>query len=364
MSMKQRLYAKNQVPGEEDFDVIVKEFFAWEDWRRLRMINEKGKKSVDNTSTNEYEASDKSSLSPSDCSMIAECRKVVNGEAYQKLMSMPGLEEVKSEVKQQLSYCSVMKMRMEKGFNSPSRLMHMILMGNPGTGKTTVARLIAKIYCEAGLLPQEKFVEANRATLVGRYIGETERNTSEVIEKAKGGVLFIDEIYSLTSDTEHDFGHRALDTLLPVLSDTTAPLMVIGAGYPDKMKDFLAANPGLTSRFPTILKFKDYDLDTLITIARDHLHTYDFNLTPQAETKLRTLVSENMKKRDAGNARLVMTILENEVIPAMCSRIFNVETLDNFGDYQPQNLSTILPEDIPEPRHIRDGISARSIGFR
>lgn len=268
--------------------------------------------------------------------------------AYDELMSMTGLDEVKRAIKRELAYHKVMEQRRKAGRSVPRRLMHMLLTGNPGTGKTTCARLVGRIYRQAGLLSIGHLIETSRAGLVGQYIGQSEKVVSEKIEAARGGILFIDEIYSLVENSgpvheSRDFGHRVLDTLMPVLSDPRADIMVIGAGYTTEMKRFIKANPGLASRFPLVLNFRDFTLDELMEIARDLLAKYEFHLTSEAEAKLTDLLTVAGRLENCGNARLVTTLIENYIIPNCCERLDRLAA-EELTD---EALSTIIAADIP-----------------
>lgn len=267
------------------------------------------------------------------------------GCALSELMALTGLDEVKAEVKRQLDFHLVMRRREALGMRVPERLLHLMLTGNPGCGKTTVARLIGRIYAEAGILSSSAFVEANRASLVGEYIGVTEKKTTELLEKAAGGILFIDEIYALRSDLtdNRDFGMRAIDTLMPVLSDPSCPVMVIGAGYPDEIRSFLSANPGLASRFPVTLHFPDFSEDELMDIAASHLSRYDFSITAEAASLLRELVLKMRGTKHFGNARSVITLLNNYAIPNLCSRLSGC----GIDTMSAEMMSTIEAVDIP-----------------
>lgn len=262
-----------------------------------------------------------------------------------RLEAMTGIDEVKAEVKRQLCYRRVMKMRKAMGVEIPRRLPHMLLTGNPGTGKTTVARLIAGIFANEGILRSETFIETNRASLVGRYIGDTEKNVMAKIEEAYGGVLFIDEMYSLVADDSDtkDYGHRVIETLMPVLSNENAEIMVIGAGYPDSIRKMLSSNPGLTSRFPTVINFEDFSDVELLDIALKRFAKFGFDISPQAEQRLREVISRLRRRRHFGNARDIVTMIENHIIPNFCMRVeadYNSAD-DNF-------LNVILPADIPD----------------
>lgn len=239
-----------------------------------------------------------------------------------------------------------MNMRKNAGRKIPQRLLHMLLIGNPGCGKTTVARLIGRIYKEAGILREGHIVETNRAGLVGQYIGESERRTSEMIKMAAGGILYIDEIYSLVESADgtssKDFGMKVIDTLMPVLSDSQSDIMVIGAGYPKNVKFFLEANPGLASRFPITLNFDDFSMEELMEIAHNHLTKYDFELSPEADEKLATLIKDSRSIKNHGNARMVITLIENHILPNLCTR------LDKNTNVEINEISLITPEDIPD----------------
>lgn len=286
--------------------------------------------------------------------------------AMDQLMALTGLDDVKLAVSREVSYHRIMSMREKSGKKSPKRLMHMLLTGNPGCGKTTVARLIGKIYKEEGILSSGDFVEVNRASLVGRYIGESEQITSEKIEMAKGGILFIDEIYSLSESFDgglkNDFGIKVIDTLMPVLSDDSSDIMVIGAGYRSNMQSFIKSNPGLSSRFPVVIDFKDFTLRELMEICHNHIEKYDFQITAEAEDRLSSLIEKVSAIKDSGNARIVMTILDNHVIPNLCIRIDNL-----MKTHTPdiEEMSLITSDDIPGIEEILPltGKSISNIGF-
>lgn len=192
-------------------------------------------------------------------------------------------------------------------------------------------------------------IETSRSGLVGQYIGQSEKIASEKIQAARGGVLFIDEIYALSETgganyDNRDFGVKVIDTLMPVLADESSNIMVIGAGYTPEMKRFLKANSGIASRFPIVLEFKDFTLEELMTIANDYLTRYDFRMTPTAEEKLKQLLSETSSIEDSGNARLVKTLINNYIIPNLCMRLDRNGC--NCNDHE--RLSLIIPADIPE----------------
>ena len=210
----------------------------------------------------------------------------------------------------------------------------MVFVGNPGTGKTTVARIVSKILQRSGVLERGHLVEVERADLVGEYVGHTARRTREAISKALGGVLFIDEAYSLARGGEKDFGREALDTLVKAMEDHHQDLVVIAAGYPDEMEMFIRLNPGLVSRMPISIHFPDYSAEELMQIALLILAKSDYRLSPKAVEKLREKL-QGLK----GNGRDVRNILEQ----AMRRQAVRLESLSHV---KRDDLMTIKPEDL------------------
>lgn len=287
--------------------------------------------------------------------------------AFDELMSMVGLDEVKGAVKRQVNYHKIMNIRKMAGCKTPQRLLHMLLTGNPGTGKTTVARLIGRIFKEEGILRSGHLIEANRASLVGQWIGETERKTSDMLKAASGGILFIDEIYSLVESggqqqSSKDFGMKVIDTLMPCLSDANSDVMIIGAGYGLNVKSFLSANPGLASRFPLVLHFEDFSVDQLMCITENELNKYDFKLSPDARTQIQVLLTDASQVKNYGNARLVMTLVSNHLIPNMCNRLAQSENLNQIDI---EKTGIILPVDLPSFSTLFPLVDngRRSVGF-
>lgn len=212
--------------------------------------------------------------------------------------------------------------------------------GNPGTGKTTVARIVGKLFKEIGVLEKGHIVEVERADLVGEYIGHTAQRTKEQIKKAVGGVLFIDEAYSLARGGEKDFGKEAIDTLVKAMEDYKTSLVLILAGYPDEMARFLRSNPGLRSRFPFHIDFPDYAPDELIRIAEIMLRNREYALSLRARRKLLTLVQN--RRVDTGNARWVRNLIERAI------RRHAVRILSGSVPATRELLMTIEPDDIQE----------------
>ena len=212
----------------------------------------------------------------------AEPEKSVE-ELLAELDAMIGLARVKKEIHRQVALLSVERMRTEAGLKAPRMSRHLIFVGNPGTGKTTVARLIGAIYRALELLPQGQLVEVDRSELVAGYVGQTAMKTAEVCARAKGGVLFIDEAYALTGD---QYAEEAVNTLVKEMEDHREDLVVIVAGYPDPMVRFIAQNPGLASRFTTTIEFDDYSDDELLAILDSMAEGSDYELTAEARTRV------------------------------------------------------------------------------
>ena len=229
-----------------------------------------------------------------------------------ELENLIGLTDVKTEVTNIYNLVKVQKVRASKGLSVPDISYHCVFTGNPGTGKTTVARLIAKIYKKLGVLNKGHLVETDRSGLVAEYVGQTAVKTNKIIDSALDGVLFIDEAYSLVQNGGNDFGLEAIATLLKRMEDNRDRLVVILAGYSDEMKQFIDSNPGLQSRFNRYILFEDYSTDELTSIFEFNLSKYDYKLTEEAEKTIKEVMSEAVAKKDKnfGNARFVRNLFE------------------------------------------------------
>lgn len=261
-------------------------------------------------------------------------------ELRKELHGYIGLDEVKREVDSLINIAAVYKLRREQGLPVADMSLHMVFTGNPGTGKTMIARFMARVYHSLGLLSKGQLVETDRSGLVAGYVGQTAMKTRKLAETAIGGVLFIDEAYSLTGGSENDFGGEAIDTLLKLMEDNRDDLIVIVAGYPELMRDFIESNPGLESRFNRYIEFKDYGIDDMLAIFKMQCDKNFYTLTAEAETEVRRLLDMASTSSDSfGNARGVRNVFEN-VLVAQANRLASAENITR------ELLMQITEEDI------------------
>ena len=265
-------------------------------------------------------------------------------ELMEQLDSLVGLETVKKEVKNLINLVKVRKLRKENDLPVPPMSFHMVFLGNPGTGKTTVARLVSGLYAAIGVLSKGQLVEVDRSGLVAGYVGQTALKTQEVIQSALGGVLFIDEAYSLASGGENDFGREAIETLLKAMEDHRDDLVVIVAGYTGPMEKFIHSNPGLESRFNRYFFFPDYDGNQLTEIFRIQCKKNSYTLTPEADEAALKMFTRLYEERDEnfGNGRDVRNCFEDMVV-RQSNRVAAMESPSK------DDLITVLPEDLVDP---------------
>ena len=265
-------------------------------------------------------------------------------ELMEQLDSLVGLDTVKKEVKNLINLVKVRKLRQENDLPVPPMSFHMVFLGNPGTGKTTVARLISGLYAAIGVLSKGQLIEVDRSGLVAGYVGQTALKTQEVIQSALGGVLFIDEAYSLASGGENDFGREAIETLLKAMEDHRDDLVVIVAGYTGPMEKFIHSNPGLESRFNRYFFFPDYDGNQLTEIFRIQCKKNSYTLTPEADEAALKMFTRLYEERDEnfGNGRDVRNCFEDMVV----RQSNRVAALENPSK---EDLMTVKPEDLVDP---------------
>ncbi|WP_396127695.1 AAA family ATPase [Dethiobacter alkaliphilus] len=232
-----------------------------------------------------------------------------------ELNRLVGLGNVKELVREIRAYVEISRRRQSFQLKNDGLVLHMVFKGNPGTGKTTVARILGKMLAELQVLPKGHLVEVERADLVGEFIGQTAQRTREQLKKAMGGILFIDEAYSLARGGNKDFGKEAIDTLVKAMEDNKNELILILAGYEQEMEKFLRTNPGLRSRFPIHLNFPDYSCNELLDIALMMVKERQYQLTAGALDYLRRHLQEQIDKNTANfsNARLVRNLIERAI---------------------------------------------------
>ena len=259
-----------------------------------------------------------------------------------ELDSYIGLQVVKDEVHDLINMVQVYKLRQQHDLPTTDMSLHMVFTGNPGTGKTMMARMMARIYRSLGILSKGQLVEVDRSGLVAGYVGQTALKTQKVIEKAMGGVLFIDEAYALNGRSENDFGQEAIDTILKAMEDHRDDLVVIVAGYTELMDKFIHSNPGLESRFNRFLLFEDYTAEEMFDIFKMRCGK-GYVLAPEAEPLVRDYIAEESADSSFGNARGVRNLFEH-ILVAQNNRLAKLETVTR------DDLMTITPDDVLRAR--------------
>ena len=262
-------------------------------------------------------------------------------ELMAQLDSLVGLDDVKKDIKNLMNLVKVRRLRKENGLPIPPMSLHMVFMGNPGTGKTTVARIISGLYAAIGVLEKGQLIEVDRSGLVAGYVGQTALKTQEVIKSALGGVLFIDEAYSLASGGENDFGREAIETILKAMEDHRDELIVVVAGYDGPMEKFINSNPGLQSRFNKYFYFPDYNGEQLLYIFKGQCKKNGYALTEEAEAEAKAMFEELYENRgeNFGNGRDVRNVFEDTVV-RQSNRVaaLDAPTKDDLMQFLPEDL--------------------------
>ena len=295
----------------------------------------------------EEETADEQQAAPTTQQVEKKDSVVVNeplqGDPYQELDELIGLTQVKEEIHSLANFVKIQKQREAKGLKTPKMSFHLVFTGNPGTGKTTVARIVARIYKDLGVLKKGHMVETDRSGLVANYVGQTSTKTNAVVDSALNGVLFIDEAYALVPEAgkNNDYGQEAISILLKRMEDDRDRLVVIVAGYNNEMKRFIDSNPGLKSRFNRYIHFPDYTDRELTDIFKMYVKKNQYTLSADAEAYLKQQFSHVVahKDRNFGNARFARNVFEKS-IQAQANRLAGRTDLDS------ETLSELLPEDL------------------
>ncbi len=284
----------------------------------------------------------------------------------QMLAQLIGLKDVKEQVRKIAAFARMKKDMETLGRASVPVALNMEFVGNPGTAKTTVARILAGIFKEIGILSSSQIVEAGRADLVAGYIGQTAINVKSVFKRARGKLLFIDEAYSLASDSQRDFGYEAVNTIVQEMENSRSDTVVVFAGYPEEMENFFSMNPGLRSRVPFRISFPDYSTDEMAQIVTLEAQKRGFSLCPRALEKAVSLCGEAKHRSDAGNGRFCRNLVENAIL-GYALRVYGEGAEDADGavkDFTLVEEDFSLPDNMQAIPERQEGKKSAPIGFR
>ncbi len=278
-------------------------------------------------------------LAPATTEPVLPPRRTI-GELIAELDALVGLRTVKDEVARLTSLLQIQALRAERGLPTMETSYHLIFTGNPGTGKTTVARLLSQIYRAVGVVSKGHLVETDRSSLVAGYVGQTATKTMAVLQSSLGGMLLIDEAYSLARGGADDFGREAIDTLVKFMEDNRDDIGIVAAGYPTEMQEFVDTNPGLKSRFTRTVNFADYSDDELVSIFTALGEKNHYSPSDDAVTKLRALLAAQPRDRGFGNARFIRNVFEESVAR-------QAQRLTALEDPTDEQLTTLVADDLP-----------------
>ncbi len=265
-------------------------------------------------------------------------------ELLAELDELIGLEEVKARVNLVADFLQVQRLRAERDLPTMSTSHHLVFTGNPGTGKTTVARLLAQIYRTLGVVERGHLVETDRSGLVAGFVGQTAPLVTQMFDRADGGMLFIDEAYTLSRGKESDFGREAIDQIVKLMEDRRDRVVLVVAGYPVEMDEFLSTNPGLRSRFPTVIEFPDYSTDEILAIVESMGTAQRYHLDEAGRARFRAVLEKTPRAKGFGNARVGRNLFE-AAVNRHASRVVRME------DPSEEDLTTLTAEDVP---HVAD----------
>lgn len=314
--------------SNEDYEQLIAENKVLKDAKEVRLFVQD---LVEFAVRNNYDPSDKNELNLDGFILQNESSVEDEENAEKKLSELIGLEEVKIVLNQQLAYNRVSALRQAHGFSNEISNRHLIFSGNPGTGKTVVARLFSEILYNNKIIQENKLVEVGRTDLVGEYVGQTAPKVRKAFDDARGGVLFIDEAYSLTPSSERDFGNEAISALIQEMENRRDEVLVIFAGYEELMAQFIKTNPGLSSRISREIKFLDYTIDQLIDILELIVNKRYYQLTDDCKVVLRQHFSEVVNCRNFGNARYVRKLVD-EIVFSQAQRVIEADKIQLEDD--------------------------------
>lgn len=281
--------------------------------------------------------------------------------ALAELNSLVGMEETKRQLNKLVAFFRMQNIALMRGITGSKVNFNMVFIGNPGTGKTEGARIIGKMLAEVGIIKKDLFIECGRADIVAKYAGHTAKNVKALVKKATGGVLFIDEAYSLCEESERgNFGEEAINTLLQEVENHRGELVVIFAGYPKPMQEFLDSNPGLKSRFPNVIQFPDYSAEELYEISAQIAMRNGFRFDQDVKDKLIPIFNNAVKIENYGNARFARNMVETAELNRAENLAKRYKDLNQLSNEQ---LFTLTAKEFDMPHLVEDFVAKKKMGF-